>query len=287
MSTRPSRPSGRPCRQAVATQAADMAIQSELRPRISPSSNIEQITRAMEMVASTKLRRFQDRAVASRPVRRGDRPALVRPRRRLVDEETDPAVPPGRGRPASRCCRHHVRPRAVRRLQLQRLLRASSARSRPRGRRSQVALRLRPQGLRTSLRRGRTSIAQRRPAAREDRFQLRRRRPRSPGASPALPGGQLQRGRSCVFPPSVSTLVQRRRGRPVRCRCSRPATTGGAAPATSASSSPTRDASSTAPAALPRDARLQRDARVAHLRVRQPPVAMKNATDAADDMHEA
>lgn len=39
----------------------------ELRGRIKSVGNIRQITRAMEMVASTKLRRFQDRAVASRP----------------------------------------------------------------------------------------------------------------------------------------------------------------------------------------------------------------------------
>jgi F-type H+-transporting ATPase subunit gamma len=39
----------------------------ELRGRIKSVGNIRQITRAMEMVATTKLRRFQDRAVASRP----------------------------------------------------------------------------------------------------------------------------------------------------------------------------------------------------------------------------
>src|SRR5210317_397316 len=39
----------------------------ELRGRIKTVGNIKQITRAMEMVATTKLRRFQDRAVASRP----------------------------------------------------------------------------------------------------------------------------------------------------------------------------------------------------------------------------
>jgi len=39
----------------------------ELRGRIKSVGNIRQITRAMEMVASTKLRRFQDRAMASRP----------------------------------------------------------------------------------------------------------------------------------------------------------------------------------------------------------------------------
>jgi F-type H+-transporting ATPase subunit gamma len=39
----------------------------ELRGRIKSVGNIRQITRAMEMVATTKLRRFQDRALASRP----------------------------------------------------------------------------------------------------------------------------------------------------------------------------------------------------------------------------
>ncbi len=44
-----------------------MASIKELRLRIRSVGNIQQITRAMEMVASTKLRRFQDRAIASRP----------------------------------------------------------------------------------------------------------------------------------------------------------------------------------------------------------------------------
>jgi F-type H+-transporting ATPase subunit gamma len=44
-----------------------MASIKELRLRIKSVGNIKQITRAMEMVASTKLRRFQDRAVCSRP----------------------------------------------------------------------------------------------------------------------------------------------------------------------------------------------------------------------------
>ena len=44
-----------------------MAGIRELRGRIKSVGNIKQITRAMEMVATTKLRRFQDRAVGSRP----------------------------------------------------------------------------------------------------------------------------------------------------------------------------------------------------------------------------
>src|SRR5262249_5513952 len=39
----------------------------ELRLRIRSIKSISQITRAMEMVATTKLRRFQDKATASRP----------------------------------------------------------------------------------------------------------------------------------------------------------------------------------------------------------------------------
>jgi len=44
-----------------------MASVKELRLRIKSIGNIKQITRAMEMVATTKLRRFQERAIATRP----------------------------------------------------------------------------------------------------------------------------------------------------------------------------------------------------------------------------
>ena len=44
-----------------------MAGIKELRQRITSVGSIKQITRAMEMVATTKLRRFQDRATSSRP----------------------------------------------------------------------------------------------------------------------------------------------------------------------------------------------------------------------------
>jgi F-type H+-transporting ATPase subunit gamma len=44
-----------------------MAGIKELQQRITSVGNIKQITRAMEMVATTKLRRFQDRALCSRP----------------------------------------------------------------------------------------------------------------------------------------------------------------------------------------------------------------------------
>ena len=44
-----------------------MANLRDLRQRITSVGNIQKITRAMEMVATTKLRRFQDRAVAAKP----------------------------------------------------------------------------------------------------------------------------------------------------------------------------------------------------------------------------
>ncbi len=44
-----------------------MATIRDLKVRIKAVGNIRQITRAMEMVATTKLRRFQDRALAARP----------------------------------------------------------------------------------------------------------------------------------------------------------------------------------------------------------------------------
>src|SRR5260221_12437360 len=44
-----------------------MASIRDLRGRIRSVASIRQITRAMEMVATTKLRRFQEKAVASRP----------------------------------------------------------------------------------------------------------------------------------------------------------------------------------------------------------------------------
>ena len=44
-----------------------MASLKDLRRRYGTVGNIKQVTRAMEMVATTKLRRFQERAVASRP----------------------------------------------------------------------------------------------------------------------------------------------------------------------------------------------------------------------------
>ncbi|MCY2961783.1 MAG: ATP synthase F1 subunit gamma [Planctomycetota bacterium] len=64
-----------------------MATIRELRGRIKSINNIRQITRAMEMVATTKLRRFQDKAVASRPYSREITGLLAR-MAGLLGEET-------------------------------------------------------------------------------------------------------------------------------------------------------------------------------------------------------
>jgi F-type H+-transporting ATPase subunit gamma len=70
----------------------------ELRGRIKSVGNIRQITRAMEMVASTKLRRFQDRALSSRPYSQ-EITALVRSLAGLLGEEVAkrPLFQPGTG----------------------------------------------------------------------------------------------------------------------------------------------------------------------------------------------
>jgi F-type H+-transporting ATPase subunit gamma len=64
-----------------------MASIRDLRSRIKSINNIRQITRAMEMVATTKLRRFQDKAVASRPYSR-EITGLVTRMAALLGEET-------------------------------------------------------------------------------------------------------------------------------------------------------------------------------------------------------
>ncbi len=64
-----------------------MASIRDLRSRIKSIDNIRQITRAMEMVATTKLRRFQDKAVASRPYSR-EIAGLIGRMARLLGEET-------------------------------------------------------------------------------------------------------------------------------------------------------------------------------------------------------
>jgi F-type H+-transporting ATPase subunit gamma len=61
----------------------------ELKARIKSVRNIQKITRAMEMVAATKLRRLQDRALATRPF--ADR---VEAMMRRVAAHADPAASP-------------------------------------------------------------------------------------------------------------------------------------------------------------------------------------------------
>jgi len=71
----------------------------ELRGRIKSVGNIRQITRAMEMVASTKLRRFQDKALASRPYSQ-EVTALVTHLASVLGEEVAerPLFQPGKGK---------------------------------------------------------------------------------------------------------------------------------------------------------------------------------------------
>ncbi|MFT6109077.1 MAG: F-type H+-transporting ATPase subunit gamma, partial [Planctomycetota bacterium] len=75
-----------------------MAGIKELRVRIKSVGNIKQITRAMEMVASTKLRRFQDRAIASRPYSQEIAGLVQRLSSMLGDDVADqPLFNPGKG----------------------------------------------------------------------------------------------------------------------------------------------------------------------------------------------
>lgn len=75
-----------------------MASLRDLRTRIRSVGNIKQITRAMEMVATTKLRRFQDRAVASRPYAQEIAQLLSRLSAAMGDKLAGkPAFTPGEG----------------------------------------------------------------------------------------------------------------------------------------------------------------------------------------------
>jgi F-type H+-transporting ATPase subunit gamma len=75
-----------------------MASIRDLRGRIKSVGNIRQITRAMEMVASTKLRRFQEKAVASRPYSPEISGLVSRLSAMLGDEVGDrPLFQPGKG----------------------------------------------------------------------------------------------------------------------------------------------------------------------------------------------
>jgi F-type H+-transporting ATPase subunit gamma len=76
-----------------------MASLRDLRSRIKSVGNIKQITRAMEMVATTKLRRFQDRAVASRPYAQEIAQLLGRLSAAMGEQLTDqPVFRPGAGK---------------------------------------------------------------------------------------------------------------------------------------------------------------------------------------------
>jgi F-type H+-transporting ATPase subunit gamma len=75
-----------------------MASIRDLRNRIKSVGSIRQITRAMEMVATTKLRRFQDKAVSSRPYAHEIAGLVGRLAATLGDELSDrPLFRPGTG----------------------------------------------------------------------------------------------------------------------------------------------------------------------------------------------
>lgn len=75
-----------------------MAGIKELRGRITSVGNIRQITRAMEMVSTTKLRRFQDQAMASKPYSE-EITGLVGRLCQVLGEEAQnqPLLQPGKG----------------------------------------------------------------------------------------------------------------------------------------------------------------------------------------------
>ncbi|MBL4769837.1 MAG: ATP synthase F1 subunit gamma [Planctomycetes bacterium] len=75
-----------------------MAGIKDLRGRITSVGNIRQITRAMEMVSTTKLRRFQDRTMASKPYSEEITGLVGRLCKVLGDEaENQPLLQPGKG----------------------------------------------------------------------------------------------------------------------------------------------------------------------------------------------
>ena len=75
-----------------------MASIRDLRNRIKSVGSIRQITRAMEMVATTKLRRFQEKAVASRPYSQEITGLVSRLATLLGDDVADrPLFAPGPG----------------------------------------------------------------------------------------------------------------------------------------------------------------------------------------------
>ena len=92
----------------------------DLRRRIRAVKSTQQITKAMKMIAASRLKRAQDRVVAARPfaqrmLARAQQPGL------RVEPDAHPLLrmPDQTGAPAA-AHRDHRRPRAVRQLQLQR-----------------------------------------------------------------------------------------------------------------------------------------------------------------------
>ena len=93
-----------------------MAKGRELKGRIKSVENTRKITRTMEMVATSKMKRAQDRVVAARPyaqrAARGDRESLLAGARRALPA----AAPAGAGRSARRVVLSR-QPRTRRRVQ--------------------------------------------------------------------------------------------------------------------------------------------------------------------------
>lgn len=77
-----------------------MASLRDIRRRIKSVASIKQITRAMEMVATTKLRRFQGRAQASRPFTR-EIEAIVGRLAAVADEGVSPLLKKSAASPAA------------------------------------------------------------------------------------------------------------------------------------------------------------------------------------------
>ena len=107
-------------RQAAGLTAVEpvqsMAKGRELKGRIKSVENTRKITRTMEMVATSKMKRAQDRVRAARPyatalARRDREPVFARSRRAL------PAAAPAGAREARRRAAAHVEPRPGRRVQ--------------------------------------------------------------------------------------------------------------------------------------------------------------------------
>ena len=92
----------------------------DMRRRIRAVKSTQQITKAMKMVAASKLRRAQERVVATRPFAREARRVLASIASR-VDQTKHPLLVRRAGRRARRDARHrhHVGSRAVRQLQHQ------------------------------------------------------------------------------------------------------------------------------------------------------------------------